>query len=130
MVNSPERDIYETRKLFGLMFQDGALFGSMSLFATSPSRCASTPAGRRRRSGGPSWSGSRSSDSSAPRAAARGDQRRHAQARRLARACVLDPQIILCDEPTRSRPGPHRLPLPAPHRPQRADRRDDADRHP
>ncbi len=32
MVNSPERDIMETRKLFGLMFQDGALFGSMSLF--------------------------------------------------------------------------------------------------
>lgn len=32
MVNSPERDIYEVRKLFGLMFQDGALFGSMSLF--------------------------------------------------------------------------------------------------
>ncbi len=32
MVNSPERDIYETRKLFGLMFQDGALFGSLSLF--------------------------------------------------------------------------------------------------
>lgn len=32
MVNSSERDIMETRKLFGLMFQDGALFGSMSLF--------------------------------------------------------------------------------------------------
>lgn len=32
MVNSPERKIMETRKLFGLMFQDGALFGSMSLF--------------------------------------------------------------------------------------------------
>src|SRR4030088_2732964 len=32
MVGSPERDVYETRKLFGLMFQDGALFGSMNLF--------------------------------------------------------------------------------------------------
>jgi phospholipid/cholesterol/gamma-HCH transport system ATP-binding protein len=32
MANSPERDIYEARKKFGLMFQDGALFGSMSLF--------------------------------------------------------------------------------------------------
>src|SRR5436309_9217053 len=27
-----EHDLYETRKLFGVLFQDGALFGSMSLF--------------------------------------------------------------------------------------------------
>lgn len=32
MANSREKDIYEARKLFGLLFQDGALFGSMSLF--------------------------------------------------------------------------------------------------
>ncbi|PKK12878.1 ABC transporter ATP-binding protein [Thermomonospora sp. CIF 1] len=27
-----ERELYETRKLFGVLFQDGALFGSMNLF--------------------------------------------------------------------------------------------------
>src|SRR2546421_1267366 len=27
-----ERDLYETRKLFGVLFQDGALFGSQSLY--------------------------------------------------------------------------------------------------
>src|SRR6266487_1119641 len=27
-----EHELYETRKLFGVLFQDGALFGSMSLF--------------------------------------------------------------------------------------------------
>ncbi|MEV4894361.1 ATP-binding cassette domain-containing protein, partial [Nonomuraea sp. NPDC055795] len=32
MINSPDRQVYETRKLFGLMFQDGALFGSMNLY--------------------------------------------------------------------------------------------------
>lgn len=32
MVRSRERDVYEARKKFGLMFQDGALFGSMNLF--------------------------------------------------------------------------------------------------
>src|SRR6185369_10984514 len=27
-----EHDLYEVRKLFGVLFQDGALFGSMNLF--------------------------------------------------------------------------------------------------
>src|SRR5262245_46286837 len=27
-----ERDLYEVRRLFGVLFQDGALFGSMSLY--------------------------------------------------------------------------------------------------
>src|SRR5215475_6413005 len=27
-----ERDLYEIRKLFGVLFQDGALFGSMTIF--------------------------------------------------------------------------------------------------
>src|ERR1700761_3289742 len=32
MASSPEHLIYEARKLFGVMFQDGALFGSMNLY--------------------------------------------------------------------------------------------------
>jgi phospholipid/cholesterol/gamma-HCH transport system ATP-binding protein len=30
--NIPERELYEVRKLFGVLFQDGALFGSMTLY--------------------------------------------------------------------------------------------------
>src|SRR5665213_1625718 len=30
--NIPEAQLYETRKLFGVLFQDGALFGSQNLF--------------------------------------------------------------------------------------------------
>src|SRR5438128_5692368 len=32
MVRSPESKLHEIRKLFGIMFQDGALFGSLSLY--------------------------------------------------------------------------------------------------
>ncbi|MFD0537352.1 ATP-binding cassette domain-containing protein [Actinomadura luteofluorescens] len=32
MVNDRDRDVFEARKRFGLMFQDGALFGSLPLF--------------------------------------------------------------------------------------------------
>ena len=48
----------------------------------------------------------------------------------LARAVVLDPEIVLFDEPDRPRPGPHGLPQPADRRPQRTDRRHFPDRHP
>lgn len=47
-----EHDLYEVRKLFGVLFQDGALFGSMNLYDNIAFRCASTPANRRARSGG------------------------------------------------------------------------------
>ncbi len=30
--NLPERDLYEVRKMFGVLFQDGALFGSMTIY--------------------------------------------------------------------------------------------------
>src|SRR4051794_940548 len=30
--NVSERDLYEVRKMFGVLFQDGALFGSMNIF--------------------------------------------------------------------------------------------------
>lgn len=32
IVSCPEKDLYEIRKLFGVLFQDGAMFGSMNLF--------------------------------------------------------------------------------------------------
>jgi phospholipid/cholesterol/gamma-HCH transport system ATP-binding protein len=32
IVRAGEHDLYEIRKLFGVLFQDGALFGSMNLF--------------------------------------------------------------------------------------------------
>src|ERR1700759_815847 len=32
IASCPEKDLYEIRKLFGVLFQDGALFGSMNLF--------------------------------------------------------------------------------------------------
>src|SRR5699024_7947009 len=32
IVTCSERKLYETRKLFGVLFQDGALFGSMNLY--------------------------------------------------------------------------------------------------
>ena len=57
-----ERELYEVRKLFGVLFQDGALFGSMTIYdnvafplrehtASRPSR---DPAHRRARSS--TWS--------------------------------------------------------------------------
>src|SRR5690348_8474029 len=32
IVSCPEKDLYEIRKLFGVLFQDGAMFGSMNLY--------------------------------------------------------------------------------------------------
>ena len=32
IANCSERDLYEVRKLFGVLFQDGAMFGSMTLY--------------------------------------------------------------------------------------------------
>src|SRR5689334_17949309 len=32
IANCSEKDLYEVRKLFGVLFQDGAMFGSMNLF--------------------------------------------------------------------------------------------------
>ena len=43
-----EHDLYEVRKLFGVLFQDGALFGSMSLYDNIASPCGSTPPTGRR----------------------------------------------------------------------------------
>jgi phospholipid/cholesterol/gamma-HCH transport system ATP-binding protein len=95
-----ERQLYQARKLFGVMFQDGALFGSLSLYdnVAFPLRehTRLTEAEIRRvalekmdmvglAGEGHKYPGEIS-----------GGMRKRAG---LARALVLDPQIVLCDEP-------------------------------
>jgi phospholipid/cholesterol/gamma-HCH transport system ATP-binding protein len=99
-VSCPERQLYQARKLFGVMFQDGALFGSLNLYdnIAFPLRehTKMTEAALRRvvlekmdmvglAGEGHKFPGEIS-----------GGMRKRAG---LARALVLDPQIILCDEP-------------------------------
>ncbi|WP_037855997.1 ABC transporter ATP-binding protein [Streptomyces sp. NRRL S-340] len=100
MVNGPERDIYETRKLFGLMFQDGALFGSMSLFdnIAFPLREHTRKKEseiRRIVMERIEVVGLLGAEGKLPGEISGGMRKRAG----LARALVLDPQIILCDEP-------------------------------
>ncbi|GAA3496962.1 ATP-binding cassette domain-containing protein [Streptomyces prasinosporus] len=100
MVNSPERDVYETRKLFGLMFQDGALFGSMSLFdnIAFPLREHTRKKEseiRRIVMERIEVVGLLGAEGKLPGEISGGMRKRAG----LARALVLDPQIILCDEP-------------------------------
>ncbi len=100
MVNSPERDIYEARKLFGLMFQDGALFGSMNLFdnIAFPLREHTRKKEaeiRRIVMERIDMVGLLGAEGKLPGEISGGMRKRAG----LARALVLDPQIILCDEP-------------------------------
>ncbi|MGW7053022.1 ABC transporter ATP-binding protein [Streptomyces sp. NPDC054887] len=100
MVSSPERDIYETRKLFGLMFQDGALFGSMSLFdnIAFPLREHTRKKEseiRRIVMERMDMVGLLGAEGKLPGEISGGMRKRAG----LARALVLDPKIILCDEP-------------------------------
>jgi len=99
-VNSSERDIYETRKLFGLMFQDGALFGSMTLFdnIAFPLREHTRKKEseiRRIVMERMDMVGLIGAEGKLPGEISGGMRKRAG----LARALVLDPQIILCDEP-------------------------------
>ncbi|NDZ82511.1 ATP-binding cassette domain-containing protein, partial [Streptomyces sp. SID10853] len=100
MVNSPEHDIYETRKLFGLMFQDGALFGSMTLFdnVAFPLREHTRKKEseiRRIVMERMDMVGLLGAEEKLPGEISGGMRKRAG----LARALVLDPQIILIDEP-------------------------------
>ncbi|GAA4835325.1 ABC transporter ATP-binding protein [Kitasatospora terrestris] len=100
MVNSPERDVYEARKLFGLMFQDGALFGSMTLFdnIAFPLREHTRKKEseiRRIVMERIEMVGLVGAEGKLPGEISGGMRKRAG----LARALVLDPQIILCDEP-------------------------------
>ncbi|MDJ1137559.1 ABC transporter ATP-binding protein [Streptomyces iconiensis] len=100
MVNSRERDVYEARKLFGLMFQDGALFGSMNLFDNiafplrEHTKKKETEI-RRIVMERLDMVGLVGDEGKLPGEISGGMRKRAG----LARALVLDPQIILCDEP-------------------------------
>ncbi len=96
----PERELYRARKLFGVMFQDGALFGSLNLYdnIAFPLRehTKLTEADIRRVVGEKmDMVGLAGEDHKFPGEISGGMRKRAG----LARALVLDPQIILCDEP-------------------------------
>ncbi|WP_328808225.1 ABC transporter ATP-binding protein [Nonomuraea antri] len=100
MVNAPDRKVYKTRRLFGLMFQDGALFGSMNLYdniafplrehtGKSEEEIRRIVLDRMDRVG-------LAGDEKKLPGEISGGMRKRAG---LARALVMDPEIILCDEP-------------------------------
>jgi phospholipid/cholesterol/gamma-HCH transport system ATP-binding protein len=92
--------LYEIRKLFGVLFQDGALFGSMNLFDN-----IAFPLREHTRKGEPeirdivmekmSMVGLAGDEMKLPGEISGGMRKRAG----LARALVLDPEIILFDEP-------------------------------
>ncbi|MDR2988550.1 MAG: ABC transporter ATP-binding protein [Nocardiopsaceae bacterium] len=96
----PERQLYQARKLFGVMFQDGALFGSLNLFdnIAFPLRehTKLTEADIRRVVLEKMEMVGLAGESHKFPGEISGGMRKRAG---LARALVLDPQIILCDEP-------------------------------
>ena len=99
-VHCSERELYQARKLFGVMFQDGALFGSLNLYdnIAFPLRehTKKTEAEIRQIVHEKmAMVGLSEQDHKFPGEISGGMRKRAG----LARALVLDPQIILCDEP-------------------------------
>ncbi|HEX5119596.1 MAG TPA: ABC transporter ATP-binding protein [Pseudonocardiaceae bacterium] len=100
IVSCSEHKLYETRKLFGVLFQDGALFGSMNLFdniAFPLREHTKKTEGEIRRIVLEKMEmvGLAGAERKLPGEISGGMRKRAG----LARALVLDPQIILCDEP-------------------------------
>src|SRR5689334_14331866 len=99
-VHCSERKLYEARKLFGVMFQDGALFGSLNLYdnIAFPLRehTKKTEAEIRQVVEEKMDMVGLSGEGHKFPGEISGGMRKRAG---LARALVLDPQIILCDEP-------------------------------
>ncbi len=99
-VHCTERQLYQARKLFGVMFQDGALFGSLNLYdnIAFPLRehTKKTEAEIRQVVQEKMEMVGLSGEEHKFPGEISGGMRKRAG---LARALVLDPQIILCDEP-------------------------------
>src|SRR5882724_13589941 len=100
IVSCSEHKLYEIRKLFGVLFQDGALFGSMNLFdnIAFPLRehtKRSEAEIRRIVLEKMEMVGLTGTERKLPGEISGGMRKRAG----LARALVLDPEIILCDEP-------------------------------
>jgi phospholipid/cholesterol/gamma-HCH transport system ATP-binding protein len=100
IVSCSEHRLYEIRKLFGVLFQDGALFGSMNLFdnIAFPLREHTKKTEveiRRIVLEKMEMVGLGGAERKLPGEISGGMRKRAG----LARALVLDPQIILCDEP-------------------------------
>ncbi|MBO2457558.1 ABC transporter ATP-binding protein [Actinomadura violacea] len=100
MVAGSDRKVFRARRKFGLMFQDGALFGSMNLFdnIAFPLRQhtrATEAEIRRKVLERMAMVGLDGEEAKLPGQISGGMRKRAG----LARALVLDPQIILCDEP-------------------------------
>ena len=100
LVRCSERKLYEIRKLFGVLFQDGALFGSMNLY----DNIAFPLREHTRRSEAQirdvvmekmTMVGLTGSEDKLPGEISGGMRKRAV----LARALVLDPAIVLFDEP-------------------------------
>jgi len=99
-VSCSERHLYQARKLFGVMFQDGALFGSLNLYdnIAFPLREHTKMSEGQVRSAvlaKMEMVGLAGEAHKFPGEISGGMRKRAG----LARALVLDPQIILCDEP-------------------------------
>jgi phospholipid/cholesterol/gamma-HCH transport system ATP-binding protein len=100
LVRCSEHELYETRKLFGVLFQDGALFGSMNLYdnIAFPLREHTKKSETEIRNivlGRMDMVGLAGAEQKLPGEISGGMRKRAG----LARALVLDPQIILVDEP-------------------------------
>jgi phospholipid/cholesterol/gamma-HCH transport system ATP-binding protein len=100
LVTLREHDLYEVRKLFGVLFQDGALFGSQNLYdnIAFPLREHTKKSEREIRDivlDKMEIVGLSGAEKKLPGAISGGMRKRAG----LARALVLDPEILLFDEP-------------------------------